>query len=308
MNSNDRSVDEIDFQLGFDRKRFLLIDGNFLMFQSFYASSYSGQPLMTNNEGTPVNGVHVFLMTLHKLISITNPNYIFIAFDAFGKTKRHNEYEDYKAGRTKAPEIIFPQFALIKEILTKMNIPWKEKLGDEADDLIATLAYKTNECNNIIFSKDKDLLQLVSGNTFVLRKRKANSTSYFDLISSNNFLDEYELNPSQIADYKGIAGDPSDNLKGIQGIGHKTAIKLLQKYGSLESIFNNINEIKGKTKDKLLEGREHGELCKKLAILNTNVDMDLNIDLYKLNINKESLKEIFDKHSLASTKEKFLKL
>ncbi|WP_027120860.1 5'-3' exonuclease [Mycoplasmopsis lipofaciens] len=289
------------------KEPFLLIDGNFLMFQSFYASynPYNEQKLMHSPQGITTNGVHVFLMTLFKLIKEVKPQYLFIAFDAFGKTKRHEKFSEYKAGRIKAPEIIFEQFTLIKKILTKMNIKWFEQVGDEADDLIATLAQNKNTYN-YIFSKDKDLLQLVNENTSILKVMKTSSyTTGFELINNTNFKNLMGIEPWQIPDFKGIAGDASDNLKGIPGIGTKGAIKLINEFHSLEEIYENIDSIKGKIKEKLINGKSEGFLCKELALLNRNVNMNLNINDYKININEKEGSKILEDYNLITVLKKF---
>ncbi|WP_029608550.1 5'-3' exonuclease [Mycoplasma simbae] len=267
------------------KERFLLVDGNFLMFQSFYASLNSRGPLMQDSHGRSTNGVHVFLMTLKKVIDYVNPHYLFIAFDAFGKTKRHELYDEYKAGRTKAPEEIFDQFRYIKQILTSFNIRWFEQVGDEADDLIATLSQIDGPAK-FIYSKDQDLLQLVNEETNVIYKTKAGD---FDLYSLDNFEYFHQIKPHQIPDLKGLAGDSSDNIKGVAGIGPKGAINLINTYGSIESIYENIDKIKGATQKKLIDGKNDALFCKDLTKLNKCVNMDKQIDGYsivKINVEK----------------------
>ncbi|WP_308506967.1 5'-3' exonuclease [Mycoplasma zalophidermidis] len=284
-------------------EKFLLIDGNFLLFQSFYASYHPSRSIMTDMNGKTTNGVHVFLMTLHKILEYINPQYLFIAFDAHGKTYRHDLYDDYKAGRTKAPEIIFEQFAIIKEILTSLNIKWFEQVGDEADDLIATLS-KIKDVDKYIYSKDQDLLQLVCEDTSVIFKNKEGD---FDLYTKDNFEQIHNIKPSQIPDLKGLAGDTSDNIKGVAGIGKVGALKLINTYGSIEEIYRNIDKIKGATKQKLINGQDDALFCKKLTILNTNVSMNTELSFYScskidLNIGLEVMK----KYSLNTAFSKWL--
>ncbi|AIA29775.1 5'-3' exonuclease [Mycoplasmopsis californica] len=259
-------------------KKFLLVDGNFLMFQSFYASYMPNIQLMTDSQGRSTNGVHVFMMTLHKLIKYINPDYLFIAFDAHGKTKRHEQYEDYKAGRSKAPTIIFEQFAIIKDILSSWNIKWFEQEGDEADDLIATLC-KNSTANNYIYSKDQDLLQLVDANTEVIFKSKE---GFFDTYNIYNFENYHGILPSQIPDYKGLAGDSSDNIKGVNGIGSIGAKKLINTFGSIENIYANISQLKGAIKQKLIAGEKDAFFCKSLTTLNKEVIMNSELDFYSV--------------------------
>ncbi|QBF34351.1 5'-3' exonuclease [Mycoplasmopsis phocirhinis] len=272
------------------KPKFLLIDGNFLLFQSFYASYAKYGASMQDNQGRSTNGVHVFFLTLHKILNYIQPQYLFIAFDAHGKTKRHLLYKDYKAGRTKAPEIIHEQFSYVKQILTAFNIKWFEQIGDEADDLIATLA-QIDDVEKYIFSKDQDLLQLVDKDTSVIYKNNVNE---FDLYTMSNFEYFHKIKPHQIPDLKGLAGDNSDNIKGVNGIGKIGAIKLIQQYGSLENIYQNINNIKGATKTKLELGYEDAKFAKSLTILNKNVEMNLDIAFYSVaNVNIENgIKEL----------------
>ncbi|WP_027334676.1 5'-3' exonuclease [Mycoplasmopsis felifaucium] len=283
------------------KNKLLLVDGNLLMFQSFYASFNPNFPdnVLRAPNGITTNGVHVFFQTLFKVLKLVNPTHLFIAFDAHGETKRHQIFEDYKSGRSKAPVIIYEQFDAVKEILTSMKIKWFEKIGDEADDLIATLASNNKGFDNIVFSKDKDLLQLVCTNTSILQTSKSfGGNLTYKVINLHNFKEEYGINPEQIPDYKGLAGDSSDNLKGVQGIGPKTAITLLNEFGTLENIYNNIETLKGKVKENLLNDKESGFFCKQLATLNENVDMDKNIDSYIINIDEAGTTEAFNKYGL----------
>ncbi|WP_416738120.1 5'-3' exonuclease [Mycoplasmopsis meleagridis] len=283
-------------------EKFLLIDGNLLLFQSFFASynPYSQANLMKSPLGITTNGVHVFLITLAKLINYFQPKYLFIAFDANAKTKRHQMYSDYKSGRNKAPEIIFEQFFLIKDILKKLNIAWEEKEGDEADDLIASLSSKF-KTDNYIYSKDKDLLQLVKENISIVRNNKEHN---FEIINEENFRFFYGFNPEQVADFKALAGDSSDNLPGVNGIGDKGATKLINEYGNLENIYENLDSIKGKLKEKLTKDKDQAFLCKNLALLNKNVEMNHNLNFYANYLNNADEGFLFlEKHGLNKAKE-----
>nr|WP_307921199.1 5'-3' exonuclease [Mycoplasmopsis bovis] len=204
-------------------------------------------------------------------------------------------YDNYKAGREKAPEIIFEQFDLTKKILSAMNIKWFEKVGYEADDLIATIAKHNNQFKNYIYSKDKDLLQLVNENNCIIKvvRNPGNFTEY-SLETINEFVDIYGINPNQIPDYKGLAGDTSDRLKGVAGIGPKKAVSLLNEFGSLEAIYENIGKISGKTKEYLENDYESAHFCKKLAILNPDVEMNTDIDNYKIVLNRNEAEEILN--------------
>lgn len=267
-----------------NQNKILLIDGNYLMFQSFYGTYTPNGYIMRNNKGVPTNGTHMFFMILFNLINSTSPTHIFVAFDAAGKTKRHEIYPEYKDGRSKAPEEIFVQFKHVKQILDELNIPHNELVGHEADDLVGTLS-KNLPGQKFIYSRDKDLLQLVSNDTAIIFKD--NKTKNYELITQENFEDIYEIKPSQIPDFKGLAGDSSDNLHGIRGIGEKTAIKLINKYGSFENIIQNVNELTPSLSLKVKNDLESGIMCKKLAIINTHVDeISKNENDYEFNLNK----------------------
>ncbi|WP_051521843.1 5'-3' exonuclease [Mycoplasma leonicaptivi] len=248
----------------------LLVDANFLMFQSFYAT-YRGDidDVLRTKDNIPTNAISVFCSQLVKLLNEFTPDAIVFAFDSATKTKRHEVFQDYKGQRPKSPNELFIQFDYIKKLLTLLNLKYFEIPGDEADDIIATCA-KILPGQKIIFSNDKDLLQLVNEDVYVVQKKP---TGYF-LNKLSIFYEHYEIWPNQIPDFKGLKGDPSDNLPGVKGIGDKTAIALLQQYQTFENIYNNIDEIQNNKKNwakKLLEGYQEGLLCYKLAILNNDV-------------------------------------
>lgn len=277
-------------------EKFLLVDGNLLMFQSFYASYSPYYEPMHNKEGITTNGIHVFFTTLFRLIKKFKPKYMFVAFDSDSNTWRKQEFSDYKAGREKAPLIIFEQLKYVKQLLTDLKIPWLEKSGDEADDLIATLAASNDYLWNIVFSKDKDLLQLVNENTIVYKYDSYNKE--YITIDYKNFYDYYRIEPEQIPDFKGLAGDNSDNLRGVKGIGDKTAINLLNKYHTLENIYEHLDECKESVKNKLIIDKESAFKCKRLAVLNRLVDMDKNIENYQFFIDKKTPISLLEKLEL----------
>lgn len=251
-------------------EKILLIDGNLLLFRSFYAAyAFSKQ---VNNLPT-----HLFLNSIIEVIKQESPSYIFVAFDANEKTKRHIEYPNYKSGRISPPIEIYEQKQIIISLLELAKIKWFEQGGDEADDLIATLCTKyCDQYQIIIFSEDKDLYQLVDENISILIKNK-NAKIGYKKITINNFYDEMKIYPNQIIDFKAIAGDSSDNLKGIKGIGKMTAIELLNKYKTLENIYNNLNELSKVQQIKFIEWKDEAFLCKKLATLNRLVVLNFSL-------------------------------
>lgn len=251
--------------------KILLIDGNLLLFRTFYAA-YAGNP---NPGNLPA---HLFFKSVLDALDQHQPQYVFVAFDAPGPTKRHLLFADYKAGRTAPPAAIFEQKAIILTLLKLAKIQAYEQSGDEADDLIATLTRRYHHHHQIlIVSEDKDLLQLVGPNVGVLIKNKADKRAYLT-IEFNNFYQHFQLQPNQVVDFKAIAGDSSDNLRGVKGIGPKTALKLIEQYGNLEAIYDHLYEIAPGIRTKLLAGQKEAFLCKQLAQLNEQATIALELD------------------------------
>ncbi|WP_180738003.1 5'-3' exonuclease [Mycoplasmopsis agassizii] len=255
-------------------KRILLIDGSYLAFRSFYAAQSA--KYITSTE-------HFFFMSLLSLIKSISPTHLYIATDVPGKTWRHEAYEGYKATRSETPEQFREDLKSIFNLLKAANFAFGGKTNHEADDVIATLAqHKSDNDLVYIFSKDHDLLQLVEKNIFVTHDTKLEKMYTID-----NFLDEYGVLPSQIPDLKGLAGDSSDNLKGVPGIGKKTAAKLLTEFNNLENLYEKLADstVSEKQKEKLFENKELVFQCKKLATLTKDLDLGLNDEDYRLKVN-----------------------
>ena len=224
-------------------KKIILIDGNSLMFRSFYATAYTGN-LMQNKQGLYTNALFGFCNMLSKVLE-EKYDAIFVAFDAGKATFRHQQYADYKGGRKPMPEEFKIQIPYIKKYLDLLNIKRFETLDYEADDLIASVATLARDSYEVkIITGDKDLLQLVGGNVKVYITRKG--VGELEEFNEENFKEKMGINPLQLTDYKGLIGDSSDNLSGIKGIGPKSACALLEKYGTLENIIDHVDELKGK--------------------------------------------------------------
>ena len=228
-------------------KKILLIDGNSLMFRSYYATAYTGN-LMKTKDGLYTNALFGFVNMITKLMA-EKPDYVFVAFDAGKQTFRHKEYEDYKGGRKPLPDELREQIPLIKEYLDLINVKRMESLDYEADDLIATVATKFKDLFDeiLVITGDRDLLQLVDEKVSVGLTKKG--VGELDIHNNENFYEKEGFNPCQLIDYKGIAGDSSDNLPGVKGVGDKTAIKLLNSYGTLEGIYDHLNELTPKAQE-----------------------------------------------------------
>ena len=272
-------------------KKIILIDGNNLMFRSYYATAYTGNT-MKNSKDFPTNGLYGFVNMINKIINEESPEYMMVAFD-IGKTFRHEKYTDYKGGRSETPDDLKVQFPVAKKILTAMGIKYLEKEGYEADDIIGTFANMIDNNENyegLIVSSDKDLLQLISEKN----KVKLLKSKDYIMMDRKQFFETYEIEPIRMIDLKGLMGDPSDNIKGVKGIGEKTAIKLLKEYNSVEGIYEHIDEIKGANQKKLIEGKESAFESKELATIYKEVPLEEDFDSIKyIKQNNEELLNIY---------------
>ena len=261
-------------------KKIVLVDGNNLLFRSYYATAYTGN-VMRNKEGFPTNGVYGFVNMINKIISDEKPEYMMVAFD-IGKTFRHEKYERYKDGRRETPDDLKVQFPVAKKILTAMGIKYLECAGYEADDIIGTISMwceKDPEYEALIVSSDKDLLQLISDETVV----KLLKTKDYIWMDKKTFNDTYGFDPIHMIDLKALMGDASDNIPGVKGIGEKGAIKLVSEYKTIDNIYENIDKIKGATQIKLIDGKEDAYYSKDLVTIYREVPLDITFDdlLYK---------------------------
>ena len=261
-------------------KKIILIDGNNLMFRSYYATAYTGN-VMKNSKGFPTNALYGFVGMMNKIFHEEKPEYVAVAFD-IGKNFRKQKYETYKDGRSETPDELKQQMPIAREILNAMGIQYFEMEPYEADDIIGTFAKMCEEdpeYEALIVSSDKDLLQLISDETEVkLLKQK----DYFRY-NKKNFKEDWGFEPIRMIDYKALAGDPSDNIPGVKGIGDKTAINLLTQYETIEDIYEHIDEIKGKMKEKLEADKENAFISKEIATIYRDVPLNVNLDdvIYK---------------------------
>ena len=247
----------------------ILIDGNSLIYRTFYAIRE-----MSNSKGVPTNAIYGFVNILVKIQEEYQPDYLGIAFDLKAPTFRHLAYDDYKGGRHKMPELLEEQFAILKELLIKMDIAILELEGFEADDIIGTLAmigaekgYQTE-----IITGDRDAFQLVGPNVKVLYTKKG--ISQLEAVDEAWIQQEYGLTPKDLIELKALMGDKSDNIPGIAGIGEKTGIKLIQKYQTLDNLYAHIDDEKGKQKEKLIAGKEAAYKSRMLGTIKLDVPWD----------------------------------
>lgn len=272
-------------------KKLILVDGNNLLFRSYYATAYSGN-FMNNSKGFPTNALFGFANMMNKIINEEKPEYIIVAFDK-GKTFRHEKYDNYKSGRMEAPVELIKQFPVAKEMLTKMGIKYYEIAGYEADDIIGTFAKYCDleeDFVGTIISSDKDLLQLLSNDVDIKLLKQKDYIRY----SAKSFSDEYKFHPKHMIDLKALMGDSSDNIKGVKGIGEKTALKLIAEYHTLDNIYNNIENIKGSLKEKLKIGKEDAYISKDLVTIIKDVPMEINIYDLKYLGPQEDLNDLYN--------------
>lgn len=258
-------------------EEFILIDGNALFYRAFYAL-----PSFANMEGIPTGAVYGFIRMLMKLLREEKPQYIACAFDKGRKTFRHQKSKDYKANRPAMPQELVAQIPLIKETLEAFRIPIFEEEEYEADDILGTLA-KKGEKEGLrvkILTGDKDLLQVVTSSIFVLRPKKGISETH--LFDEEEVKKELGVSPSQIADFLALAGDSSDNISGVPGIGKVTAKALIKEFDSLENLLENLEELPPKKRELIKRYIPQAKLSKELATIITSVPIEINIEQLKV--------------------------
>ncbi len=271
-------------------KKIILVDGNNLMFRSYYATAYTGN-FMKNSKGDPTNALYGFVSMINKIIEEEKPEYMVVAFD-IGKNFRHEKYEQYKAGRIETPEELKVQMPRAKVLLDAMGIKHIEVENYEADDIIGTIskmAYDDKEFDALIVSSDKDLLQLINEEVEV----KLLKTKGYIRYNPDSFEADYGIKPIRMIDLKALMGDPSDNVPGVKGIGEKTALKLLQEYGTLENIYENINRIKGALHDKLVNDKENAFFSKDICTICLEVPIKEKLEDLKYLGPTDKLEEIY---------------
>lgn len=257
--------------------KMVLIDGNAIIHRAYHAL-----PPLKNKQGQLVNSVYGFASLLLKVIRELEPKYFICAFDLAGPTFRQKQFKEYKAKRVKPPQELYDQIPQVKELVRAFNIQIYEKEGWEADDVIGTIAQKTEDkknIENIIVSGDLDTLQLVTPLTKVYFLRGGIKEAV--LYDEEGVFERYQLKPEQIIDLKGLQGDASDNIPGVPGVGQKTALDLLQKYQDINRLYEKIEEaddISPRIKTKLLEYKDQAFLSQDLATIRKNVSLGFKLE------------------------------
>jgi len=277
----------------------LLIDGNSLINRAFYAL-----PLLTNDEGIYTNAVYGFLKMFFKAVDDFLPDNVVCAFDLKQPTFRHERYKAYKAGRKKMPDELAVQIPLLKEVLTALGVKCVSIPGFEADDIIGTYARLSEEGNGeaVIITGDRDSFQLISKSTSVWYTKRGISDIL--CLTPSNIKESYGVYEYQVCDLKALMGDASDNIPGVKGIGEKTALTLIEKYGNIEALYEHIDEISGKTGEKLMLGKEDAFESKLLTTIVRNAPVEpLSACTYN-EVKGETAAELYNKYGFKTLLER----
>ena len=259
-------------------KKLVIVDGNSLLFRAYYATSFTGT-IMRRKDGFPTNAIFGFTNMMNKIIStLKDGDLLFVSFDTGKKTFRHKEMETYKAQRKPIDEDLKLQLPVARELLKAMGVFYYELEGYEGDDLAGTVAKIGSNANLEVdvYTSDKDYLQLINDNISIYMITKG--IKEIKIMNQESLFNDMGLTPDQIRDYKGLMGDPSDNIKGIPGVGEKTAIKLLQQYSSLEGIIEAMKNEKSKLAQKIIDNQDLGKFCKHIATIDTDVPLPFTLD------------------------------
>lgn len=269
--------------------KLVLIDGNAILHRAYHAL-----PPLTTKRGEPINAVYGFISMLLRVIQDLKPTHLVVAFDRKEPTFRHKEYKQYQAHRPETDKNLISQFDKARRVIDAFGIPYYDKAGFEADDVIGTLAKQAEKKLEeiIIVTGDKDIFQLVTKKTKVYLPIRGLSDA--KLMEVEDVVEKMGVRPDQIDDYKALVGDPSDNYPGVRGIGPKTTIKLLAEYETVENVYKNLDKIQENTAKKLKEGKKMAIVSKKLAEIVTNVPVKLDIEKSgKWKVNNKNILDLF---------------
>jgi len=259
-----------------NKDNFVIIDSNSIIHRAFHAL-----PPLRSKDGQVVNAVYGFLLVLFKLLKELEPKYFVACFDVPSPTFRKKMYDDYKAQRKKAPDELYIQIPIVKEVLKSFNVPVFEKAGFEGDDLIGTLSRKIDGRKNIIVSGDMDNFQLINNSTFVYYLNKGVKSAV--IYDEKAVKEKYNgLSPEQLIDYKALRGDVSDNIPGVKGIGEKTAISLIKDFGDIFNLYKKIDlgedNLSLKTREKLINDKERAFLSRELSEIKKDIPLDIDLE------------------------------
>ena len=275
------------------KPRLFLVDGSNYIYRAFYAIRE-----LSNSKGFPTNAIYGFITMLMKLCRDYDPDYIAIVFDSKGPTFRHEIYEEYKATRKAMPDDLIPQIPYIKDVVRGFSIPVIEEEGMEADDIIGTLVktYSPKGIDTVIITGDKDLMQLVSDEVILVDTMKDKT---YDV---EGVKERFGVGPEKVVEILGLAGDTSDNIPGVPGVGEKTALKLIQEFGSIENVLENADSVKNaRVRKNLKEYADQARLSRELATIKTDIELDFDMDNFRREEpDAEALKELFKEFEFSS--------
>lgn len=282
--------------------RLYLIDGTAFAYRSYFAIRGG----MTDSKGRPTNAIYGFTRVMLKILREEQPSHVVVVFDAPGKTFRDEMYADYKATRPETPPDLIAQIPFMDEVVRALNVPVLRIEGVEADDVIGTLARRASSMgmSAVVVSGDKDLLQLVDDNVCVYDPNKGDKGLWY---TPGEVKERFGVGPERVVDALGLMGDSADNVPGVRGIGEKTALKLLQSYGSMEGVYEHIDEIKGKVRENLIADRETAFLSRKLVTIETGVPLDVDIEACRRREpDRARLFDLFDELAFQSLLKEYL--
>ena len=281
--------------------KLILIDGNAILHRAFHAL-----PPLTTKRGEPINAVYGLISMLLRVIADLKPTHIAVCFDEKEPTFRHKEFAPYQAQRPAMADELSGQFEKARRVIEAFGIPIYSKSGFEADDVIGTLAGEAKE-DVVVVTGDKDILQLVGGRVKVYLPIAGLSSA--KLMGEDEVKEKLGVFPKQVADYKALVGDPSDNYPGVAGIGPKTTTSLLEKYKDLDGIYAHLKEISPSVRDKLIKGKDEAKLSLRLATIVKDVPVKLDIEACgKWDVDSQGVLNLFSKFGFKTLTERVKKV
>ncbi|MBN2882742.1 MAG: DNA polymerase I, partial [Clostridia bacterium] len=278
-------------------KKLLLIDGNSILNRSYFAMY--GRNMLSTKEGIYTNAIFGFMNTYEKFIKNEEPSHVLVAFDMKHPTFRHEKYKEYKAGRAKMPDELAMQMPIMKELLDALGIPRLEFKGYEADDIIGTMVKKAKKAglSVVVLTGDRDMIQLAGENCEIKIPTTSKGSPVVNEFTEKSIIEEYGIEPHKFIEVKALMGDKSDNIPGVSGIGEKTAIKLIAEFGSLENLYENLNEItSASVREKLETDRDNAFLSRELGKIYEDCPIEQELDdLIPGNYDEDKLIELFKK-------------
>jgi len=287
-------------------KRLIIIDSNSVIHRAFHAL-----PPLTNKKGETVNAVYGFLSVFLKAIKDFNPEFIAACFDFPAPTFRHKKFKKYKAKRAPAPQELYSQIPKVKKVLKDLGVSVFEASGFEGDDIIGTISRSFSKKQlfnpeSIILSGDLDVLQLVDKNTKVYNLKKG--VKNIILYDEQEVKEKYGFSADKIIDFKSLRGDPSDNIPGALGIGEKGATALIKKFGNIDNLYNKIETVDQKTKEKLLKSKDQVFLSRELVKIDTNAPVSFNFKKCRWKNNKKEIIKALEEFGFQSLIKRFLSI